>query len=242
MTKEVAVIQSNYIPWKGYFDAINSVDEFVLFDCVQYTRRDWRNRNKIKTPNGLQWLTIPVEVKGKFEQLNQDTRVSDSKWSKEHHLTLVHNYSRAACYQENEEWLKSLYQRAGELEFLSDVNYLFLSEICKKLEITTPLRRSEELEIIDGKSERLLSICKQLGARKYWSGPAAKVYLDESIFNADGIEVGWIEYPKYSEYPQLHPPFEHGLSVLDVILNCGTDAAEFVKVMPHSKVPQKAER
>lgn len=242
MTKTAAIIQSNYIPWKGYFDAINSVDEFVLFDCVQYTRRDWRNRNKIKTPKGLQWLTIPVEVKGKFEQKIDETKVSDSKWAKDHYLTLVHNYSKAACYEENEAWLKSLYERAGELELLSEVNHLFLSEICKKLGITTPLRRTGELEIIDGKSERLLSICKQLGAKKYISGPAAKVYLDESIFEAEGIEVGWIEYPQYSEYPQLHPPFEHGVSVLDAILNCGPEAADLVTVMPHSKVPQKAER
>src|SRR5208283_1807000 len=93
--KSLAAIQSNYIPWKGYFDIINRVDEFMLYDDAQYTRRDWRNRNKIKTPRGLRWLTIPVRVKGKFHQKICETEISDPGWAAGHWQTLRQNYARA---------------------------------------------------------------------------------------------------------------------------------------------------
>src|SRR6056297_2335313 len=96
--KKVAIIQSSYIPWKGYFDIINSVDEFIIYDNVQYTRRDWRNRNLIKTPNGLKWLTIPVAVKGRYYQAIRDTKVSDKDWPNIHWKSIKHHYSKAPCF------------------------------------------------------------------------------------------------------------------------------------------------
>src|SRR5438046_4323553 len=95
MARKAAIVQSNYIPWKGYFDLIRRVDEFILYDDVQYTRRDWRNRNLIKTPQGLRWLTIPVEVKGKYYQSIRDTKIADPVWAASHWQTIVHNYGRA---------------------------------------------------------------------------------------------------------------------------------------------------
>src|SRR5882757_9025960 len=102
MSKKVAIVQSNYIPWRGYFDLINSVDEFILFDDMQYTRRDWRNRNRIKTANGIIWLTIPVVVKGRYSQSIQETEVSDSNWAAKHWKTLQQSYARAAHFKEYE--------------------------------------------------------------------------------------------------------------------------------------------
>ena len=96
--KKLAIVQSNYIPWKGYFDMINMVDEFILYDDCQFTKRDWRNRNKIKTPNGSQWLTIPVDVKGKYQQKIKDTVVSDPEWSKKHWTAITHNYCKASFF------------------------------------------------------------------------------------------------------------------------------------------------
>lgn len=230
--KSVAISQSNYIPWKGYFDLIARVDEFVLFDDMQYTRRDWRNRNKIKTPNGLQWVTIPVEVKGKYFQKINETRIADS-WAMKHWNGIRSNYAKSPFFEEYSDWLATLYKRAESLELLSDVNYLFIEAICEKLGIKTKLSWSSEYELADDKTERLLSICEQAGGTRYVSGPAARDYLDESMFESRGVAVEWMDYSDYPEYPQLHGDFEHGVSVLDLMLQVGSDTPRFMKW--HSK-------
>ncbi len=120
--KKVAIIQSNYIPWKGYFDIINSVDVFILYDDMQYTRRDWRNRNKIITPKGLQWLTIPVAVKGKYYQKINEVEISDSSWAKKHWGSIVHNYHNAPYFKDYKNLFSSLYLGMDETS-LSKVNY-----------------------------------------------------------------------------------------------------------------------
>lgn len=228
-SKTCAIIQSSYIPWKGYFDLINSVDEFVLYDDVQFTRRDWRNRNKIKTPKGAEWLTIPVEVKGKYDQKIRETQVATHDWAEKHYLFFKHVYRKAPHWSDNDQWLKNLYERAAPLDSLSDVNFLFINEICRKLKITTKLHWSSSFLLIDGKSERLLSICQQLEAKKYISGPAAKDYLDEGLFNSAGVKVDWADYGGYDEYDQLYPPFLHGVTVMDLILNMGERSRMFLK-------------
>ena len=124
---KVLITQSNYIPWKGYFDAINRVDVVVLYDEMQYTRRDWRNRNKIKTPQGLKWLTIPVDVKNKYFQKINETKIKDKSWAAKHWKTIQHNYSNALFFKEYKMFFEHLYQRASTLEFLSEINYLFLT-------------------------------------------------------------------------------------------------------------------
>ena len=153
MTKKVAIVQSNYIPWKGYFDLINMVDEFMLFDDAQYTRRDWRNRNLIKTTNGLQWVTIPVEVKGKYFQKINETRLSDPEWGKKHWATIVQNYGKAKCFREHRALFESLYLGCTE-EYLSQVNYRFIREICVLLNITTRISWTMNYAAVEGKTER----------------------------------------------------------------------------------------
>lgn len=229
MTKSVAIIQSNYVPWKGYFDIINCVDEFVLFDDVQYTRRDWRNRNKIKTANGSQWITIPVEVKGKFSQKIRETRVSDSRWAQEHWRSILHSYSKAKFFEQYKEQVKELYTRAGDLEYLSEVNYLFIDAVCRFLGVDTRLTWSSEYNLKEDKTERLLSICKQLNATEYVSGLAARDYLNEGAFAAENIKVTWYEYSGYPEYEQLHGAFDHAVTVLDLIFNTGPRAPEYMR-------------
>src|SRR5260370_6724795 len=178
--KRTAVVQSNYIPWKGYFDLINRVDEFVLFDDVQYTRRDWRNRNVIKTPSGLKWLTIPVEVKGKYTQLIRETRIADPGWGKQHWTTLVHNYSRARYFKQYCELFEPLYLESTQVS-LSLSNRAFIEAICGVLGIKTRLTWSWEHPLPKGKNERLLAVCKSVNAGTYLSGPSAKGYLDEKL-------------------------------------------------------------
>ena len=180
-TKTVAIVQSCYIPWRGYFDLISRVDEFVLYDDVQYTRRDWRNRNQIKTAQGLKWLTIPVDVKGKYHQKIKDTRIADPAWADNHWQSIRHAYGKAACFGDRRTALEELYLGCRET-FLSMVNYRFITGINSLLGIGTRISWSSDYRLDGEKTERLLSICKQAGATHYLSGPSAKSYLDEALF------------------------------------------------------------
>ena len=223
----VAIVQSNYIPWKGYIDLIARSDRFVLLDDVQYTRRDWRNRNRIKSSQGLRWLSIPVETKGRYEQLIRDVRISDPGWARAHWDQIRQQYRMAPWFAQEREWLEPLYRdRAPGLAYLHEVNRLFLAAICDRLGVTTPLSSSADYDLVPGKSERLLAICRQSRATRYLSGPAARDYLDTDLFLAAGIVVDWMDYGGYREYPQVHPPFAHGVTVLDLIFHLGDRAAD----------------
>ena len=227
-TKKVAIVQSNYIPWKGYFDLINLVDEFILYDDMQYTRRDWRNRNVIKTSAGLKWLTIPVNVKGNFFQKIQDTTISDPGWAKKHWQSIVHSYSKARHFQAYRETFEALYL-STEDEFLSSINYRFLTAICQILGIDTRISWSRDYVAAGVKTERLLDLCKQAGAGVYISGPSARAYLDEELFAREQIELQYIDYSGYPEYGQLFPPFAHQVSMIDLIFNEGPEATKYMK-------------
>jgi hypothetical protein len=224
MPRTLAAVQSSYIPWKGYFDLIRRSDEFILFDDVQFTKRDWRNRNRIKTKDGLLWLTIPVDSKGHYMQAIKDVRISEPGWNMRHWKTIAAAYARAAHFREYRDRFESAYARAVS-PWLSEVNRLFIEEVCDVLGIRTPLRWSMEYTIVEGKSERLLSLCQQAGADTYLSGPSAGAYLDTAAFEAAGVSVQFMSYDGYKEYSQLFPPFEHQVSVLDVIFNEGAAAA-----------------
>ena len=226
--KKVAILQSNYIPWKGYFDLINIVDEFILFDDVQFTKRDWRNRNQIKTPNGKQWLSIPVEVKGKYFQTIRETKISDFNWKMNHWKSIQINYSKAKCFQEFGPIFEELFCNCT-FQFISEINYYFITAINNLLGIQTKISWSTEYNLIDGKTERLVDLCLQAGATEYISGPAAKDYIDKSLFDQQNIKLSWIDYSGYPEYNQLYPPFEHGVSIIDLILNEGKNAISKMK-------------
>lgn len=226
--KRVAIIQSNYIPWKGYFDIINLVDEFILYDDRQFTRRDWRNRNLIKTPQGLQWLTIPVQVKGRYDQRIDETVVSDRAWAQKHWKTLAHTYASAPCFSAFKARIADLYERSTS-ERLSEVNRSFLEGICQILGIETRLSWSSDYAAQGDRTARLVDICLKAGAREYLSGPAARSYIDEGQFVDAGIDLLYMDYAGYPEYPQLFGPFEHGVTILDLIFNTGDDATRYMK-------------
>ncbi len=229
--KRVAILQSNYIPWKGYFDIIASVDEFILFDDAQYTRSDWRNRNKIKTAAGTAWLTIPVRIKGRLGQRIRETEISSANWAAEHWKSIRQNYSKAAYFKEYgptiEEWFVS-----ATAPMLSDVNCHFLKSICDLLGVRTKITKSEDYELCEGKTERLVSLCRQAGASSYLSGPAAADYIEPELFEAAAIELRYVDYSGYPEYRQLYPPFDHAVTILDLLFNEGPDAAQFMKSGP----------
>ena len=220
------ITQSNYIPWKGYFDSIAKVDTFVVYDDMQYTKRDWRNRNLIKTPQGLKWLTIPVNVSGKFFQKINETEVSDNSWPKSHLDIIKQNYSKAPCYREVWPWIQELFHGCNSTN-LSEINQYFIRSFMAFLGIRTSVRNSSEFVLNEEKTMRLVDICADLKATDYYSGPAAKAYMQEEFFEEKGVQVHYFDYSGYSEYPQLHPPFEHGVSILDMFFNLGTESKNY---------------
>ena len=227
MGKRIAVVQSSYIPWKGYFDLINKVDEFILYDDLQYTRRDWRNRNRIKTPQGARWLTIPVKAKGRYHQKIRDVVVSDQRWSERHWKSICLNYSRAPCFEAMGPLLHDLYSKCRDETHLSAINYKFLEGICRILGIKTRMSWSMDYDLVGDRTERLVHLCRQAGASEYLSGPAAKSYLDEALFSTQGIRVCWMDYRGYREHGQLFcPPFIHEVSMIDLIMNEGPEGAK----------------
>ncbi len=224
--KRVAILQSNYIPWKGYFDMIAAVDEFILYDDVQFTKNDWRNRNKIKTRDGLQWLTIPVFHT--LDDLIRDVKVSQPNWRGKHWKTIQQNYRKASAFGIAGEFLADLYARA-ESPFISEINHLFIVEICRFLGITTAITRSSDYQYGGDRSARVLSLCQAAGAASYLSGPAAQAYLDLGLFKSAGVAVEWMDYSGYPSYPQLYGEFDHGVSIVDLMMNAGREAPSLMK-------------
>jgi hypothetical protein len=228
MPKSIAIIQSNYIPWKGYFNIIKDVDEFVLLDDVQYTRRDWRNRNIIKTQHGLKWLTIPVNVKGKFDSKINEVETFGLEWRTQHWNQLTEAYREAPFFDQYKSIFQPIFINDSECR-LSTINYKFITAINNLLGIRTPIRWSSDFDTPNDKTNRLVYICKCLNAEEYISGPAARTYLDEDEFRKNHIQVRWANYDGYKEYPQLHPPFAHGVTILDLLFNQGENAKDFLK-------------
>ncbi len=226
--KKAAILQSNYIPWKGYFDLIAAADEFILYDEMQYTKNDWRNRNKIKTVKGVEWITIPVRIESLSQRIDE-TLVFADNWAIKHVKTLQANYAKAKCFGQVRDFVFGMYDQAGKTKNLSEINFIFIKNICDFLKIDTKLSHSTDYGLIEGKTERLVDLCQKAGARQYISGPSAKDYLQRDLFDAANIAVEWMDYSGYKEYGQLYPPFQHGVSILDLIFNEGENARNFLK-------------
>jgi hypothetical protein len=228
MTK-IAILQSCYLPWKGYFDIIGSVDVFVVYDDVQYPQRNhWHNRNRIKTQHGLKWLTVPVDKSAgslrKIDEMRMPLPFLDKHWQ-----SIANAYARAPYFESFGTRLKTLYTQAEGMERLTDLNLHFLEGLCREMGISTPFVRSSELGAGGAKTDRLLAICQELGADRYLSGPAAKAYMELEKFERANIEVEWMDYSGYPAYPQLHGEFEQAVSIIDVLLNTGPDARRYLK-------------
>jgi hypothetical protein len=227
--KRVAILQSCYIPWKGYFDLINSVDEFVLYDDCQYTRQDWRNRNRIKSPQGTRWLTIPVTVDGLYEQRLDETKIADPEWVGRHWDILRQSYRKAPGFRALGNEIEATYAALSPETRLSSVNRILVESVCEILGIRTKVTWSTDYAASGSSTERVVSLCKESGADVYLSGPRGREYLDEQQFREAGVELQYFEYDGYPEYEQPHPPFEHNVSILDLLFSTGHEASSFMK-------------
>ncbi len=226
--KRVAVVQPNYIPWKGYFDLIRAVDEFVLYEDAQYTRRDWRNRNRIKTAAGTAWLTIPVVSKGLYLQRIDEARV-EAGWTRKHWSSLLHAYARAPHFDAFRGPVEAAYRSLEAEPMLARVDCSLIAAICGMLAIDTPITSTACYPSSGDETERLVGICRQAGATHYLSGPAARAYIRPELFERAGIVLEYADYSGYPEYPQLHGAFVHQVSVLDLIFNTGAGAHHYLK-------------
>lgn len=225
--KKVAILQSNYIPWKGYFDLINMVDEFILYDDTQYTKNDWRNRNLIKTDSGIKWITIPTKHEKLSQKINE-TKTINNHWRKKHWKTLNQYYSKSYFFNLYKEKFEKIYLHDDEI-YLSKINYNFIRLINELLGINTEITNSNQYSYQGNKSEKLITILKQAKADIYITGPSAKQYIDLDIFKKQGIKITWMDYSGYKEYFQLYKPFEHYVSIVDLIFNMGPESKKYLK-------------
>ena len=227
---KIAISQSNYLPWKGYFDLIQSVDEFVFFDEVQFTRRDWRNRNVIRNLNKKNWITVPVKNKGNYKEIISNIEVYNNNW-KNSHLDLIKQcYSKSEHFEEVYNFFSGCYSNLNT-DKLSEINKSIIIKICNFLNFNTPFVDSKNIDKTKNKisaSERLLEICISRKANIYVSGSAAKNYLDEKLFNKSGVEVNWFDYGNSKVYKQPFKDFYENLSIVDCLMNCGKDKDKFL--------------
>lgn len=222
----VAIIQSSYIPWKGYFDIIHDVDEFIFLDHVQFTSRDWRTRNRIKTRDGLLWLTVPAG--SDRNRRICDVRLEDRSWQEKHWKTILHNYSKAPHFARYRPFFEEIYLGTA-WSSLSELNQTMTTRIARELlGIETRFRDSRELDPEGAKLELILDLVRKSGATTYVSGPSADDYIDPALFADAGVELVYKQYSGYPEYAQAHPPFEHAVSIVDLLFNVGENAPHYI--------------
>ncbi len=224
--RTVAVIQSCYLPWKGYFDIIHDADLFIFYDEAQYTRNDWRNRNRIKSRDGVAWLTVPV--RSRLGQAISEVGPSDSNWAARHWKTLRQNYSRAPHFRRYRDFLENFYL-AMRWDSLSKLNQHLIVAIARDLlGVRTEFRNSADYPAQGRRLDRLIALLQCAGTRTYVSGPSASSYIDSSRFEQAGLALKYKSYEGYPEYPQFHPPFEHRVSILDLLFHTGPDAPYYI--------------
>ena len=223
------ILQPSYIPWRGYFHQIYKADIFVFYDDVQYDKHGWRNRNRVKTHQGTQWLTIPVLARGapvEHTLINQVLIDQRQPWNRKHWMTLAQSYASAPFFSRYASMIEGFYHQPPT--YLADFTIELTIDLARHLGIEhTRFMRSSEINVTGAKTERLLNILMYLGADHYISGPAARNYIDASRFDSAGIRLEYMEY-NYPEYEQLYPPFDPQVSILDLMFMTGPEALSFI--------------
>lgn len=224
------ILQPSYIPWRGYFHQILRADLFIFYDDVQFDKNGWRNRNRIKTSQGLQWLTIPVHTKGSVPEsipINKIKISWEKPWNSHHWRGIQFAYRKAPFFEKYFEYFSEVYNR--KLDLLSEFTIQTTIELARLLGINhTKFMRSSEINGIEGeKTSRLISILKNVGADHYISGPSARDYIDQVQFDTADIKLEYMTYD-YPEYEQFYPPYESQVSIIDLLFMKGNDSLKFV--------------
>lgn len=219
----IGILQPGYLPWLGFFEQMYRSDIFVIYDDVQYNKHSWRNRNRIKTANGVQWLTVPVLVKFNGLPLINEVKIDNKlNWRKKHLFSIKQNYSKAPFYKKYIDIFRDAYSR--DWEYLIDINMYFIYELAKCLGINNKkIVRSSTLDVVGNRIERLVSICKVFRADTFYEGAVGRNYLDEKYFAEHGIKLEYQDY-KHPIYNQLYKDFVPYLSVIDLLFNHGEES------------------
>lgn len=230
MTK-LAAIQSSFIPWRGYFNLIRTVDKFIFYENTQYTRRDWRNRNKIKTSNGVAWITVPIQSKGNYETKLCDIKLSETPWRKKQLSLIQHAYKKTPFFDDIYPIISEVIED-NSVNGLSDLNIALIKNICRYLGFKTEF--IIDTDLIDqtfinlSKTEKLLYFCQVTNSKQYFTGPSAANYMETSILTNAKVDVIFFEYQQAKFYDQLWGKFEKDLSILDLLFNLGDDTPDFL--------------
>lgn len=227
MEKTLLITQSNYIPWKGYFDLLRSSDVFVVFDEVQYTKRDWRNRNKLICKSGPKWLTIPVKTKKKYNQKISETEVLNDNWVIDHLNFMENNYRKANFFDEYYPIIKKIIIDSQD-KYLSKINIRIIKNLLYLLDINVEIIHSSQFDLDEEKNDKLISICNQLNISNYITGPSALNYIDKKKFIDSNISLSIFEYKNYKQYKQLWDGFDHNVSIIDMFFNLGIKTKDFI--------------
>jgi hypothetical protein len=227
----IVVLQPSYIPWLGYFDQMSKSDAFVIYDDVQYDKNGWRNRNRIKTRRGPQWLTVPVLIKGRDSPLNREVEINNTvSWQTKHLRSIVQNYSKAPFFKLYMDLVQRILERPWRL--LIDLNMAFIRMIVEQLGLDTRIYFSSELKIPNnGKTQRLIEICLYFEADIFLEGDAGKDYIDERLFARADVQLEYHGY-QHPVYRQLHGDFIPYMSVIDLLFNHGKDS---LNILTHQK-------
>lgn len=214
----VTIHQPDFIPWLGFFDRWAKSDLYIILDDVQFLRRGWHHRDRIKTKNGLAWLTVPVKTKGKYQEQIKNIEIDNSNnWKRKHLETIRIAYAQSPLFSDIFCLLEKVY--AKEKRFLVDLNMELLDLMAGQFEIKAPRRFSSDLDVEGSSTQKLVNLVEKAGGDIYLSGQGARDYIDESLFKEKGIEVMWQEFESPT-YPQPHGEFVPGLSAIDYIFNC----------------------
>jgi hypothetical protein len=213
------VLQSNYLPWRGYFDLIQTADQFVFYDEVQYTKNDWRNRNRLRGKNGSFWITIPIEKESVRRKISE-VALPDSDWQNLHYRSICQSYASAPHRKEIDLLIEDIYQKS-QWRSLGEMNQYVIRRISDELGLKTKFIDSKDLLLEGDRENRLLSVLKQVDASEYVSGPSAKDYLlpFENHFSEEGVPITYHDYSTYRQYEQLSSPFDGFVSIVDLLVN-----------------------
>lgn len=223
---KISIMQPAYLPWLGFFELMVNSEIFVLLDTVQYNKKSWRNRNKIRTKNGWIWLTVPVSVKGKFQQLTKDVKINNQiPWQAKHLNAIRINYSRSPFFEEYITDLEKIYSRGWE--DLVSLDLELINFFIKRLGIATTIIKSSELNTLGKGNEHIINICKKLNADELYDSQGARVFIEQELFDREGIRVIFQDY-RHPLYEQAHKPFIPCMSTLDLLFNCGKDSLKIL--------------
>lgn len=218
----LAAHQPQYLPWVGYFHKMANSDLFVILDDVQYKKREFQNRNRIRNKDGWIWLTVPVLSKGHYDQRILEVKVdNETSWRHDHWEAIRHNYARAPHFVEHSHFFEEFY--SSNISHLIDLNMTIIDFLCSKFNIRVPIRRSSELGLSSSSTQRLVDICRAYSADTYLSGIGGRDYLDEELFVAHGIKLIYQDF-KHPVYTQCFPGFEPYMSAIDLLFNFGTES------------------